>query len=205
MKRAAAPLLALALLLVAGAAVAATSLQLTIEHQRSNPNHADITLGSHDLAGIGEVGFSDHRGWVLAVDSQTASHGAYAGLTVALGQLQAPMKLNELGFDIFTPGGFDTFDRGSLCGTSLRFDFKNSKTGGVYELTCNQGTHTDRGNGWTRVRFTTDADVVTVAGPTWPGFGTGKVDAIQLLNDGAGGGGVDLIDAVDVNGTLIGK
>jgi hypothetical protein len=193
--------------LVAASAALADSFAPFLKHSRYNPNQANITLASHDLGGTGEPGTLERKGFVLVVDPTTAANGASADLTVKNETFAAGNKitLTELGFDIFTPGGFNTFDRGSLCGAGLRFDFENSSTGGVYSLNCNQGVHTDRGNGWTRVRYTSanDADVVTLAGPAWPGFGTARVDFIQLLNDGGAGGGVDILDNVDYNGHLI--
>ena len=196
----------LAVLVVAGSAIAATFTP-KLKGDAYNPTAADITLGAKAMGGVGEPGFGEHQGFVLVVDPQTAADGASADLTVRSDMLKENPKLtlSSLGFDIFTPGGFDTFDRGSLCGAGLRFDFENADTGGVYSLNCNQGTHTDLGNGWTRVRFTDDEDVTTLAGPTWPGFDTAKVDFIQLLNDGGAGGGVDVLDNIDVNGVLIGK
>ena len=74
-------------------------------------------------------------------------------------------------------------------------------------LNCSQGTHTDLGNGWTRVRYTSanNANVATLAGPAWPGFGTATVSTIRLMNDGSAGGGTDVLDNVDYNNTLIGS
>ena len=70
-----------------------------------------------------------------------------------------------------------------------------------------RGTDTDLGGGWTRVRYTNNAQVDTLAGPAWVtagGFGTVRVDFIQLMNDGADGGGVVVLDNIDVNTHLIG-
>src|SRR5260221_7950690 len=145
--------LSLGALVFVGTAVADT-FDPFLKRTRYNPNHADITLGSTSAAGFGVPGEENHRGFILAVDPTAAAHGASADLTVRTPAFSEDHKitLSELGFDIFTPGGFDAFDRGSLCGAGLRFDFENSATGGVYSLNCNQGTHSDLGNGWTRIR-----------------------------------------------------
>jgi hypothetical protein len=188
----------------AGTALAvATKLGIRAE---SNSQGAAI---SNDAGLMKHAGVGGSSGWVLVVDPTTAANGASADLTVTgkinKQKIDNGVVLTELGFDLYTPLGFDVFDRGSLCGTSTRFDFENSATGGVYSLNCNEGTHTNLGGGWTRVRYTNNAQVDTLAGPAWPGYGTAVVDFIQLMNDGADGGGVAVIDNIDVNGNLIGS
>lgn len=198
------------LVVVAAAGVAlATTTKLSLSAASNNDAAAAI---SNRSAALRNVGVDGGTGWVLVVDPASAAQGTSADLTVkgkVYGQhLDGGVVLNELGFDIYTPGGFDVFDRGSLCGTSTRFDFENSATGGVYSLSCDEGTHTDLGGGWTRVRYTDDFQVDTLEGPAWAaagGFGAASVDFVQVLNDGVDGGGIVVLDNIDVNGRLIGS
>lgn len=197
-------LLTVLALAAASTALADSSSNAKIKPQ-SNSQGASIT---NDAAALKHAGVQGSSGWVLVVDPTTAANGASADLTVTgkIGgvKIEKGVVLTELGFDIYTPLGFDTFDRGSLCGTSTRLDFENSKNDGVYSLNCAEGTHTNLGGGWTRIRYTSNSEVDTLGGPAWPGFGIAKVNFIQLMNDGADGGGTAVIDNIDVNGELIG-
>lgn len=199
--------IALLAAIAAGAAFAATT-KLSIA--AASNSDLGVTMGD-GTAAVPHIGVGGGTGWLLVVDTATAARSASADLAVT-GKvdgrnLKKGAVVTELGFDIYTPGGVDVFDAGSLCGTSTRLDFENSATGGVYSLNCNEGTHTDLGGGWTRVRYTNNAQVDTLAGPDWVtagGFGTVRVDFIQLMNDGADGGGVVVLDNIDVNTHLIG-
>jgi hypothetical protein len=103
----------------------------------------------------------------------------------------ATSTLTELGFDYKT---------GTYCGAGApRFNVYTT-AGTYYFFGCTYGTHTDLGNGWTRVRFA-NADAQPADGVTaFPGFGSTTVTGIEIVQDEEGQA---LLDNIDINGTLI--
>ncbi|HEX3100125.1 MAG TPA: hypothetical protein VHQ41_04135 [Patescibacteria group bacterium] len=99
--------------------------------------------------------------------------------------------------------------------TSLGFDYKTSgycslgsprfnvyTTSGVYYFFgCNYGTHTDLGNGWTRVTFN-NADAFPSDGTTvFPGFGSTTVTNMEIVMDESGQA---TLDNIMINGSTVG-
>ncbi len=154
-----------------------------------DPDRTGIIVSAWEPhTGLADAGGSDH-GLVLQKNGPTSTNAAAgAVITGATGA-----TLSELGFDYEATGH---------CGAgSPRF---NVVVGGTrYFFGCIYGTHTDLGNGWTRVRFNGTE-------PGAGGFG-GVIESIAIVADegtditGQGTPGQSVIDNIDVNGTLIGK
>lgn len=105
--------------------------------------------------------------------------------------------LTELNFE---------YENGGHCGAGAP-RFNVVVNGQTYFLGCSSGTHTDLGNGWTRVEFTT-ADFTAAGIPT-----TGTLDDIYVVFDEgtdtpAGGTigtpGTVTLDNFSVNGDVVG-
>lgn len=102
--------------------------------------------------------------------------------------------LTELNFE---------YENGGHCGAGAP-RFNVVVNGQTYFLGCSAGTHTDLGNGWTRVEFTT-ADFTAAGIPA-----TGTLDDIYVIfdegTDTAGGTpGTVTLDNFSVNGDVVGN
>lgn len=112
------------------------------------------------------------------------------------------ITLSNLGFDYLTAGH---------CGAGApRYNVYTS-SGVYYFFGCTYGTHTDLGNGWTRVVFS-DADAQPSDGTTaWPGFGSVTITGIDVVMDegndvsaAQGSPGDTHLDNLVINGQTVG-
>jgi hypothetical protein len=129
--------------------------------------------------------------WALSLQKNASTTvNAAAGATITG---LATSTLTELGFD---------YQTGTYCAAGApRFNVYTT-AGTYYFFGCTYGTHTDLGNGWTRVRFN-NADAYPADGvTTFPGFASTTVTGVQVVQDEEGQA---LLDNIDVNGTLIGS
>ncbi len=101
---------------------------------------------------------------------------------------------------ILTSLGFDV-KNGTYCGAGApRFNVYTT-SGVYYFFGCTYGTHTDLGNGWTRVTFT-NADAFPSDGTTvFPGFGSTTVTNIEIVQDEQGS---TTLDNIQINGGVVG-
>jgi hypothetical protein len=119
-------------------------------------------------------------------DVLTANEAAGADINGTEG-----MVLTSLGFDYKT---------GTYCGAGApRFNVYTSGT--YYFFGCSSGTHTDLGNGWTRVTFS-NADAVPADGTTmFSGFGSTTMTDIEIIMDEPGQA---MLDNIMINGSSVG-
>ena len=124
---------------------------------------------------------------LLTKNTATATN-ASAGAEITVNHNHFTSPITELGFDYKSDG---------WCGAGApRFDIFTSADFSTADVTrgCLSGTHTDLGNGWTRVRF------APFAGPVF---------ALEIIFDegtdlsGHGTPGTVTLDNIDVNGTII--
>lgn len=132
---------------------------------------------------------------VLAKNCTTATNAAAGVDIISPLEGQSISNLTELNFDYLN---------GGHCGAGApRFNVVVS--GQTYFLGCASGTHTDLGNGWTHVVFTT-ADFAAAGIPT-----TGTLEDLLIIFDegtdtplASGTAGTVTIDNISVNGAVVG-
>jgi hypothetical protein len=134
---------------------------------------------------------------VLAKNCPTATNAA-AGIDIVSELEGQPVSnLTELNFE---------YQNGGHCGAGAP-RFNVTVDGNVYFLGCTAGTHTDLGNGWTRVEFTA-ADFATAGIPL-----TGTLEDLMIIFDEGtdtpvggtiGTAGTVTLDNISVNGAVVG-
>jgi hypothetical protein len=135
---------------------------------------------------------------VLAKNCPTATNASAGADIVTSLEGQDVSMLTELNFE---------YENGGHCGAGAP-RFNVVVNGQTYFLGCTAGTHTDLGNGWTHVEFTS-ADFAAAGIPA-----TGTLDDIYIIfdegTDTTSGGtigtpGTVTLDNFSVNGTVVGS
>jgi hypothetical protein len=134
---------------------------------------------------------------VLAKNCATATNAAAGADIISPLEGQDISNLTELNFDVMN---------GGHCGAGAP-RFNVTVDGSTYFLGCTQGTHTDLGNGWTHVEFTT-TDFAAAGIPA-----TGTLEDLMIIFDEGtdtptggtiGTAGSVTIDNISVNGDEVG-
>lgn len=168
----------------AGAAFAQDAFQLQ-PFEYDPDNACDITAQWQDGA------------IVLAKNCPTATNAAAGVDIISPLEGQDISNLTELNFDV---------QDGGHCGAGAP-RFNVVVDGQTYFLGCTQGTHTDLGNGWTHVEFTS-ADFIAAGIPT-----TGTLEDLLIIfdegtdtpaSDTIVTPGTVTIDNISVNGDVVG-
>ncbi len=134
--------------------------------------------------------FGDAANYVLSLQKNAATSELVAAGADISGE--EGITLTSLGFDYKT---------GTYCGAGApRFNVYTSDTN-YYFFGCEYGTHTDLGNGWTRVTFT-DSDAVAAGSEPFPGFGDTTVTDIEIVMDEQG---QTVLDNIMINGIVVGQ
>jgi hypothetical protein len=203
---------ALAALVVTGGAVAATLTFHAVAPSKFDPGNTKLVASqwipgigcptnakqspsgtyTDDACATGDPADKDNKGLLMAKTGPTSNNAA---AFAQLKDVPSP-DVTELGYDIRKPGGDQLDPRGSHCGGGAP-RFEAVTTSGTVEFGpgCNNPpTSTVVGQGWLRLRWTTDLHNVKAV---YIAFDEGQ-------DTGPDNFGAAVLDNIEMNGTVVG-